>query len=513
MKKIITALLFFSIFILFSFDCEAATWKFLWTNTVLHIPVGDSLEEYKNKPTAFLYKDGKLLKDAKITYSNELYLGLSIDLVNTNKVGIYDVWYRAFEEEKYQPGTCTGYRTKVSFIVEDSVPPTIEVLKKMITVKRGGELDLSSNVQAFDNYSECKITFSHQIDYYKVGNYNVIVTAIDSSGNSVSDSFTVSVYENEGPVISTTILGNYLEVAYNSSIPIDTYFKATDRIDGDLTNRIVYPYIDTTKLGKTNYTISVKNNANVTSYYDFIVNVVDDEAPIITLTGNRYIWEYNKDIESFDFMSYVKSIEDNTLVNYDNLTITHNIENKVGQYTIKYEYTDGVFVATAEITIMMLSSVAPVIEVNDVIIKLGDIFDFKDYYNIIDDSDSDIDNSVKIDDSNVDYQNIGTYYATIYAINSSGLSSTNNIKIIIEEAKKEEDNIDEDGTKEDNSHDEDGTKEDDENNVNNKNNTDNKNGNYVISINTNTLLIGGGIALGVILFVVIIRRKKFKNKP
>ena len=432
MKKILSVIIVLSLMFIFSFYCEAATWKFEWNNTTIHIPVGDSLDNYKNKPKAFLYKDGKLLKDAQITYSNELYLGLSIDLVDTNRVGIYNVWYRAFEEKKYQPGTCTGYRTKVSFIVEDTIAPTLDLIDKMIFIKRGEtSFDFSSYVNAYDNYSDCEIVFSHNINFLRVGVYAVNVSAIDSSGNRTTGIINVRIYENEGPRLETSIEGNYLEVPYNSKVSLSSYFTAIDPIDGDLSNEIVYPTIDTSELGQKEYVISVSNKANIETTYILKINVVDNQAPEIVLTGNSYILDYNTDLELFDFMGYIKYIDDNSEIDYDNLTITHNIENKVGSYSIWYEYSDGVFTTINEVKITMLSSSAPTITTTEAIANVGDNIDYSNYYTIADLSDPNILDSVKIDDSNVDYSKPGVYYATVYAINSSGLSQSQRIKVVI----------------------------------------------------------------------------------
>ena len=47
-------------------------------------------------------------------------------------------------------------------------------------------------------------------------------------------------------------------------------------------------------------------------------------------------------------------------------------------------------------------------------------------------SDENILESVIINDNEVDYDNEGTYYATVFCINSSGLSSDAKFKIIVE---------------------------------------------------------------------------------
>ena len=39
------------------FKASAASWKFMWKNTTVHVPLGASIEDYKNVPKANLYRN------------------------------------------------------------------------------------------------------------------------------------------------------------------------------------------------------------------------------------------------------------------------------------------------------------------------------------------------------------------------------------------------------------------------------------------------------------------------
>ena len=113
------------------FKVHATSWKFVWQNTTVHVPVGSSIEEYKNVPVANLYRNEILLTDSQVTYNTEgdwMYYFKDID---TRKIGTYQVWYKAYDA-KYSPGTCTGYKALVSFVVEDKVSPTITIFSSTI---------------------------------------------------------------------------------------------------------------------------------------------------------------------------------------------------------------------------------------------------------------------------------------------------------------------------------------------------------------------------------------------
>ena len=73
MKKVFIFLsLLISLFPLsFSNIFAAASWKYVWSNTVVEIPIGDSVENYKDIPYAILYKNNVALTDTNITYNRE----------------------------------------------------------------------------------------------------------------------------------------------------------------------------------------------------------------------------------------------------------------------------------------------------------------------------------------------------------------------------------------------------------------------------------------------------------
>ena len=130
MKLKIFILMIFTILLttIFSFNTYAATCEFRWTNTVVRIPLGGNLSEYSIIPEAKLYRDGILLADANVSYLRTGDFLNFLSNVNTTKIGTYKVWYKASENDKYCPGTCTGYRELISFIVEDSIAPKLDII-------------------------------------------------------------------------------------------------------------------------------------------------------------------------------------------------------------------------------------------------------------------------------------------------------------------------------------------------------------------------------------------------
>lgn len=435
MKKLIwICFCFFSFCVSFA-KASASSWRFEWTDTIVHIPVGAPLEEYKAIPKAMLYRDNILQADAEITYLREGDWLYYLSGVNTSVIGEYEVWYKAYENNKYRPGTCPGYKCKVKFIVEDTIAPVVEVLQEYVRIRRGETFSPLDNVRAKDNYfSDIKLSYTGNLDMSKPGIYTISVYAEDGANNRSELQYEVEVYENQFPTIHFKGSGNRLSVALGAQIDLSEYFTAFDEIDGDLSAYIQYPYVDTSKAGISRYALSVTNFAGLETVQEFEICVVDDSIPVIQLIQESVVLDYKSDFTTIDFTQYVKSVVDNAPIDSENLRITHNLEHKVGTYFVRYGYADS-YTALAVLKVELVSFEPPVIEAEEIRIQAGESVSLADYITVIDASDANIAVSLEIYDDSVDYTKAGIYYAEAYAINSSGLSKTKRFKVIVEEAK------------------------------------------------------------------------------
>lgn len=431
--------LFFSFISLFMFiffimnAYASSTFNYVWTNTKITIPVYSSINDYKDIPKATLYRDGIVLSDANITYNQEGDWLYYMKNVNTSKVGEYKVWYKAYDD-KYIPGTCTDYKALITFYVRDLESPSLKIINEELYVRRGNDYDLNNNIVVKDNYcKDLNVTFNHNIDFNTLGEYDVNVVVKDDDGNHVNGYFKTIIYDNlVEPIISMNSIGDEISIPLNKSFDLKQYFSAYDINDGDITDKIKYPNIKNDQLGDYTYNLSVTNSAGITTYYAFLVHVIDDEEPVLILSNHSIRLDYKTDFSSFDFMKYIKELSDNVDIDYDNLSITHNLDNKVGNYYINYKYFDGIFCVSDSIDVSLISYCAPKIYVSNIAIKENENINLMDYIIIEDESDENILESVIINDNEVDYDNEGTYYATVFCINSSGLSSDAKFKIIVE---------------------------------------------------------------------------------
>jgi hypothetical protein len=434
-RKIIIflSLLITSFLIIFS-DASASassTFKYEWSNTFVEVPLGASIESYKYKPYAILYQDGTALTDTSITYDTDGDWLHYLKNVNTNKIGDYRVWYKAYDSV-YIPGTCIGYRALITFSVKDTIKPELKIIKDTIYLPMDSEYDFNNNIIATDNYAVKDIRFNQNVDFSKCGEYNVDVLVSDESGNYVTGKFNIVIYDDSTvPIITCSAVGDDIYIPVNMEYDIKQYFKAVDEKDGDITDKIVYPSIDNTMVTDYDYTVSVANNKGHTASYTVKIHVVDEEEPVLVLNTHSLMLDYKTDFSNYNFNQHIKSLTDNIAINMDNLKIEYTMENKIGNYVINYEYTDNVYTVRDSIDVNLISYQSPKIVVSDISVNENTNINLKDYISVIDESDEYIAESIEIDDKNVDYENEGTYYATVFCMNSSGLSSQVKFKVIV----------------------------------------------------------------------------------
>ena len=432
MKKIILGLLV--LIVLFISPCaEASVWSYEWYDTEIEIPVGESINNYQDIPYAKLFKNGVLLEDANVNIVNKGDWLYYLSDVNTNIIGSYKVWYKAYENEKYLPGTCHNYKCLVTFNVVDKIAPTITMLTDEIRIKKGSTYDLSSYFNISDNYdNDLRIEYYEQIDTYSVGKYDCKLVVVDKSSNQKSYAFKVEGYDDVLPKIEYVGDEGGIEVMINSTPNLKDYFKAYDEEDKDVTSRIEFPYIDTSVLGDNIYEFKVSDLSGNYASINVNVKVVDNIEPTIKLYTKEITFDFYDNILYYDFYKYIEALMNNgSILDSSLVNITHNIENKVGKYHIYYSYSDGVSETIEKIAVNVVSSKPPTINVKDITISENERIDFTQYIEVKDESDDNAYLSLIINDENVDYTKKGKYTASAYAINSSGLSTTKTFYVIV----------------------------------------------------------------------------------
>lgn len=431
MKKI---LIFVFLILLTTIEVKASIYKFMWdeSTTTIEVPLGANLQNYIDIPRAKLYKDGMLLDDAKINYiSTGDWLYLLTD-VNTSKVGSYMVWYKAVENV-YKPGQCQGYKCLVTFKVCDKEPPQIincpDYIHYLIGNDKPNYLDM---ILVSDNSNNFEILVDDGLVRYDTPGEYVVNVHVSDGYNFVNAKINVIVEDSIGPIISFLGENNKIIIGKDEDVEIISYFQAIDKIDGDVTSSIQYESFKTDKEKEFNLDVSFSDKNGNISTINITIAIVDLNEVSMEIYEDVLILNYAED--------YTKAIEDNLKscflgknnvrdeveINYNNLC------NEVGKYKVSYIYDNNGKYSEISCEVVLLSENSPVILIENINVTKGQTVNILDYISVIDESDPEINEKIVYDASTVDWYNSGTYIVKISVTNSSNLTSTENLYVIVE---------------------------------------------------------------------------------
>ena len=143
----------------------------------------------------------------------------------------------------------------VGYAAADRQAPVIHSNK--IVVPYGTHLT-ASDFEITDNRDNLDIMNvsikSGSYEAKQLGTYHVTVTVTDTFQNTTDKEVEVQVIDNEAPVIAARENGGFIiDVEANGSNNLLDYVKATDNVDGDVSDFITFEGgIDTTVIGEQN---------------------------------------------------------------------------------------------------------------------------------------------------------------------------------------------------------------------------------------------------------------------
>ncbi|MDE6408167.1 MAG: hypothetical protein K2K48_05375 [Anaeroplasmataceae bacterium] len=431
MKKKILFLLILLFFI--GVKVHASSWSFIWDEetTTVEVPLGGNLQNYISKPKAKLYRDGQVLEDAQISYittGDWLYLLTDVD---TRKVGSYQVWYKAVEN-KYKPGQCQGYKTLVTFNVVDLEKPVFIEYPKAITYLIGSaKPKYEEQITATDNSGNCKVIIDDTlVDYETPGVYTITLRASD--GRNITEQFVDVIVEDPiGPIITFLGENNRILLTKGEEAKLQTYFKAIDKVDGDVTDSISYSYFSTDIAQSFDLEVTFSDKNMNTSSMIVKIDIVDKDEASIELYKSILILEYNQNVEQALLENLKSAYLGKTNISHDVVIHCEHIKNEVGSYVVSYEYTNQDKVGKVECEVKLLSNAAPILLVENINVQLNGKVNILDQIQVFDPSDPNITSKVEYDDSLVDYSKEGTYPVRITVTNSSNLSTSETLYITV----------------------------------------------------------------------------------
>lgn len=239
------------------------------------------------------------------------------------------------------PNTFGEYEDYKVIIGPDETRPVITLIGPSTVFAEVGYAYVDSGAVAFDNIDgniSANLTKADNVDTATAGTYYVYYNVKDAVGNkAIEVKRTVIMLEDQTKPSITLNGDNPMDMEVFSSF-IDPGASAFDNLDGDVSaNIVVEVKIDSARVGQYDVIYSAfDKSGNFAEPVIRKVNVVDTEAPVITLRGLKdMVLEIND--------TYVEDSADISDNYYDDteLIISGNVNTKaVGIYNVYYDATD-----------------------------------------------------------------------------------------------------------------------------------------------------------------------------
>jgi len=372
------------------------------------LPVGQKLP---------LLSEGLLYHD---NYDSILNISVSIDSssVVLTRTGTYPIIYQI------RDGSGNLAEKTSTLTIYDHLPPEITV-KKEIQIPYGESLSWRDFFTVKDNYDlVLSVRIDDQyVDYQHVGVYPFSITATDSSGLSTVLFQEVIITDLDPPTILLKSLPAPISVGSDvSDIDFSSYIVSiTDNYDQlDISDVTFHHDIEIDVVGTYRIYYKVIDHSGNITEEELIIKVSDLEAPDITINIPFIYQVFDSDphlINQFSYSDNYSRMEEMTC----KITATYKM-NVVGDYPITIEVTDRAGNKTIYRGYIEVKDVdAPVItQLNDIIITDFEQKDLTFYFSTEDNYDPASKISISIDDSDVDYEKIGSYAIDVEATDQSG---------------------------------------------------------------------------------------------
>ena len=398
----------------------------------LKVTVGDKLSLTDLNLAVNDKEDGNITDKAKIDTSK----------VDTSKVGEYEIKITV-EDSK---GNKAEKTVKVIVQQKDDAAPVIKS-KDELTLTVGDKLSITDLDLAVTDKEDGDLTDKAEVDLSKVdtskaGIYQITITVKDSFGNETTKTIKVTVKEktvkpeeNESPVITakdiTLTVGDKFNLA-------DLQIKATDKEDGDLTDKVaVEGNVDVTKAGTYTITLTVQDSKGAKAEKKVIVTVkakeVKNEAPVIT--ANDVTIKCGDKLSKTMFNAKAEDNEDGDITKDLTIDTSKVNTNKVGTYDVYLAVKDSKGAKAEKTVKVTVKSTSPTLKADNVKIEEGDTLKDTAFNIVARDCEG---NSIKykIDKSKVNTSKAGTYRVKITAEDKWGNTTSIDVKVEVTEKAK-----------------------------------------------------------------------------
>lgn len=289
-----------------------------------------SVEKIQSEITVFDVEDGDL--------THAIYIVLDNYTDNMDKLGDFIIVFGVTDSD--------GTESTLAVIVRN-----VDVTAPIITIEVESTLNIPQysilaanlpNITATDSYegdltTDMTISGLENVDTDVLGDYDLVYSVTDSSGNVTSQTITVHVVDSTRPELSGPI-----EIIKRSDTILDgtfylQYFTALDDTDGIVSNRIEVvsdQYMgNANKQGTYTVVVTVSDTQGNYSNHTLVIKVVNNMIPRLII--DKYYWVVDNnhkltDPEYINTLKFIGDLPNDTFIfetTFDNYTNSYNILN------------------------------------------------------------------------------------------------------------------------------------------------------------------------------------------
>jgi hypothetical protein len=304
------------------------------TKTIIQENVTKADSKYVSSITLFDVKEGEIKVDAQI----KVVYGQSTILEDSEEITIY-----VSEATQIFDTKAPVINTPNSISVEATGPHGAVV-----------EFVLSA-LDEIDGEVSVESTFNSG-DMFPIGITNIVLKAVDKSGNEAYDSFTVSVVDTTSPVL-TVPSDMTVEATGPNGATVNFDVSAVDLVDEDVFVEAVPGSGSLFPLGETIVDVKATDDSGNSDEKSFKVNVVDTTDPELTSISDITVYSLNDNGAPANFEAFAEDLVDGqvdviyshtsgsmfklgtTVVNYSASDSRGNKVEKSFKVTVKYNFS------------------------------------------------------------------------------------------------------------------------------------------------------------------------------
>lgn len=136
----------------------------------------------------------------------------------SNKIGTYN-YYIVYRDEERMYSRLTNKKSTITVV--DTIKPEIKLKETSLKFEYGSKIEVSDVALCYD-LSECKMSFSYDIDTTVAGVHEVTVLALDEGNNINEKKVSITINEKPRPVYYSYFYSNDMTVMNNDNNGINS---------------------------------------------------------------------------------------------------------------------------------------------------------------------------------------------------------------------------------------------------------------------------------------------------